>query len=91
MVIQVSPLPLQTPHWSSVVLESTIQSQPTFCKYEGYVFDERFKIEMKFTRSTELTLQMPDMHISFVPILQGVPSAAESPHGTIKVSSESVQ
>lgn len=31
------------------------------------------------------------MHISFVPILHGVPSAAESPHGTITVSSESVQ
>lgn len=40
---------------------------------------------------SKLTRQMPDMHISFVPILQGVPSAAESPHGTINVSSESVQ
>lgn len=34
---------------------------------------------------------MPDMHKSFVPRLHGVPSAAESPHGTINVSSESVQ
>lgn len=34
---------------------------------------------------------MPDMHISFVPILHGVPSTAESPHGTINESSESVQ
>lgn len=34
---------------------------------------------------------MPAMHMSFVPILQGVPSFAESPHGTINVSSESVQ
>lgn len=34
---------------------------------------------------------MPEMHISFLPIVHGVPSAAESPHGTINVSSESVQ
>lgn len=34
---------------------------------------------------------MPAMHISFVPILHGVPSIAESPHGTINESSESVQ
>lgn len=38
-----------------------------------------------------LTLQIPAMHISFVPILHGVPSVAESPHGTMTVSSESVQ
>lgn len=39
----------------------------------------------------KLTRQMPEMHISLVPILQRVPSAAESPQGTINVSSESVQ
>lgn len=37
------------------------------------------------------TLQIPEMHMSFRPMLHGVPSAAESPHGTISVSSESVQ
>lgn len=34
---------------------------------------------------------MPEIHMSFVPILHDVPSAAESPQGTINVSSESVQ
>lgn len=37
------------------------------------------------------TLQIPAMHISLDPILHGVPSAAESPKGTIIVSSVSVQ
>lgn len=32
MVVHVSPVPPQMPHWSSVVFESTIQSQPTFCR-----------------------------------------------------------
>lgn len=31
MVVHVSPFPPQIPHWSSVVFESTTQSQPTFC------------------------------------------------------------
>lgn len=39
----------------------------------------------------ENTRQMPEMHMSLVPMLQRVPSIAESPHGTISVSSESVQ
>jgi hypothetical protein len=38
-----------------------------------------------------LTLQMPLMHMSLVPTLHGVPSITDSPHGTITVSSVSVQ
>lgn len=34
---------------------------------------------------------MPAMHISLVPTLHGVPSRAASPHGTITLSSVSVQ
>lgn len=53
--------------------------------------------QLKFLKNSdehakgEPTRQMPDMHISFVPILQGVPFSAESPHATIIVSSLSVQ
>jgi len=40
---------------------------------------------------SSLTLHMPAMHMSLVPTLQGVPSRAASPQGTITLSSVSVQ
>lgn len=45
-----------------------------------------------YLRSNQIfTRHIPAIHMSLVPILHGVPSAAESPHGTMTVSSESVQ
>ena len=79
--------PPQIPQWSSAVFESTIQSQPTFWDfYEAQELKNIYKVICK-----RLTRQIPAIHMSLVPMLQGVPSAAESPKACIIVSSLFVQ
>lgn len=54
-VVQVSPVPPHTPHWSSVVFESTIQSHPTFCKWFLISVSDSTWVGILFTHFTYTT------------------------------------